>query len=70
MISFFLTSGPKMHIPDGFLNVLVSLLCWAVTIALIGIAVRRTQNELGERQIPLMGIMAAFIFEVYIETEK
>ena len=62
MISFFLTSGPKMHIPDGFLNVLVSLLCWAVTIALIGIAVRRTQNELGERQIPLMGIMAAFIF--------
>jgi cobalt/nickel transport system permease protein len=29
---------------------------------LVAIAVRRTQAELGERQVPLMGIMAAFIF--------
>lgn len=62
MLPLFVTSGPKMHIPDGFLNVFVSLTCWAITVVLIGIAVRRTQDELGERQIPLMGIMAAFIF--------
>jgi cobalt/nickel transport system permease protein len=51
-----------MHIPDGFLNLAISVIFWLVTIALLAIATRRTQNELGERQIPLMGIMAAFIF--------
>jgi cobalt/nickel transport system permease protein len=29
---------------------------------MIAIAVRQTRNQLGERQVPLMGIMAAFIF--------
>lgn len=52
----------ELHIPDGFLSLIVSAICWLLSIILIGIALRRTQNELGERQIPLMGIMAAFIF--------
>jgi cobalt/nickel transport system permease protein len=51
-----------LHIPDGFLSLAISVIFWLVTIALLAIATRRTQNELGERQIPLMGIMAAFIF--------
>jgi cobalt/nickel transport system permease protein len=51
-----------LHIPDGFLNLPISLLCWAITAALVGLAVRRTQGLLGERQVPLMGVMAAFIF--------
>ena len=55
-------SPAPLHIPDGFLNVFISILFWALTIILVGIAVRRTQNTLKERQIPLMGIMAAFIF--------
>jgi cobalt/nickel transport system permease protein len=53
---------PLLHIPDGFLNITVSVLCWIITIVLLGIAVQRTQAELGERQAPFMGIMAAFIF--------
>jgi cobalt/nickel transport system permease protein len=52
----------QLHIPDGFLSLPISLLFWAVTILLIAIAARRTQGELGERQVPLMGVMAAFIF--------
>jgi len=51
-----------MHIPDGFLNLLVSAFCWLITVALDGIAISRTNKSLGERQVPLMGIMAAFIF--------
>ncbi|MBN1220559.1 MAG: PDGLE domain-containing protein [Anaerolineae bacterium] len=51
-----------MHIPDGFLSLVISVILWIVTIALLVVATRRTQNALGERQIPLMGIMAAFIF--------
>jgi cobalt/nickel transport system permease protein len=51
-----------MHIPDGFLTLFVSLFCWAITISLLAIAIRKTNHELGEKQVPLMGIMAAFIF--------
>jgi cobalt/nickel transport system permease protein len=51
-----------LHIPDGFLGLGVALLCWLVTIVLLAMAVRRTQHTLGERQVPFMGIMAAFIF--------
>ncbi|MEN9936447.1 MAG: hypothetical protein RLZZ387_3026 [Chloroflexota bacterium] len=54
--------GLTLHIPDGFLNLAVSLICWVLTIGLLGLAVRQTQEELGERQVPLMGVMAAFIF--------
>jgi cobalt/nickel transport system permease protein len=53
---------PALHIPDGFLSLAISLVFWAITIMLLAVAVRRTNNELGERQIPLMGVMAAFIF--------
>lgn len=53
---------PELHIPDGFLSLAIALLCWLLTIALLALAVRRTQHELGERQVPLMGVMAAFIF--------
>ncbi len=53
---------PALHIPDGFLNLAISIIFWIVTVILLAIATRRTQNALGERQIPLMGVMAAFIF--------
>ncbi|MGC8878492.1 MAG: energy-coupling factor ABC transporter permease [Anaerolineae bacterium] len=53
---------PRMHIPDGFLSVPVALIFWAITVVLLLIAVRKTRQQLGERQIPLMGVMAAFIF--------
>ncbi len=53
---------PRMHIPDGFLSVPVALIFWVITVVLLLIAVRKTQQQLGERQIPLMGVMAAFIF--------
>lgn len=53
---------PALHIPDGFLSLVISLIFWLATAALIGLAARRTRGQLGERQVPLMGIMAAFIF--------
>jgi cobalt/nickel transport system permease protein len=56
------SDSPAMHIPDGFLSLTISLLCWAAALVLLAVAVRRSQAALGERQIPLMGVMAAFIF--------
>lgn len=51
-----------MHIPDGFLSVFISLLAWAVSIILVGYALRRVGRDLGERQVPMMGVLAAAIF--------
>lgn len=52
---------PALHIPDGFLNLPISFIFWAITIVLVGVALRGSRN-LNERQLPLMGVMAAFIF--------
>lgn len=51
-----------MHIPDGFLSVLVSIIFWIISIVLIGIALKKTSSTLGDKQVPLMGVMAAAIF--------
>jgi len=51
-----------MHIPDGFLSVTVSLLCWALSLVAIAYALRRANHDLGERQVPVMGVLAACIF--------
>jgi cobalt/nickel transport system permease protein len=51
-----------LHIPDGFLNLVISLIFWALTVISVGLAISKTNKALGEKQVPLMGIMAAFIF--------
>ena len=55
-------SPVPMHIPDGFLSVAVSLLCWALSLVAIAYALRRANRVLGEKQVPLMGVLAACIF--------
>jgi cobalt/nickel transport system permease protein len=57
----FLKPQP-LHIPDGMLSPVISIVFWIISAIFIYIAVRKTQSGLGERQIPLMGVMAAFIF--------
>jgi len=57
-----LYSPQPMHIPDGFLILYVSAICWVITALTISAAVSRTNKSLGEKQVPLMGVMAAFIF--------
>jgi cobalt/nickel transport system permease protein len=51
-----------MHIPDGFLSTAVSLVLWIVSVVLIGYALKRVGQDLGERQVPLMGVLAAAVF--------
>ena len=57
-----LYSPEPLHIPDGFLSFTVSIVCWVISAITISMAVSRSNKSLGERQIPLMGVMAAFIF--------
>lgn len=51
-----------MHIPDGFLSVGVSVIFWVLSIAFILTALRRVNRELGEREVAVMGVLAAAIF--------
>ena len=55
-------SPEPLHIPDGFLSFTVSIVCWVITVITLSVAISRSNKSLGERQVPLMGVMAAFIF--------
>ena len=57
-----LYSPAPMHIPDGFLSTLVSVVFWGISIIAVAYALRRVGADLGERQVPLMGVLAAAIF--------
>ena len=52
----------QLHAPDGFLSIPVAAVMWIVTIAVLAVAVRRTNATLDEKAVPLLGVMAAFIF--------
>jgi cobalt/nickel transport system permease protein len=51
-----------MHIPDGFLSVPVSIVFWILSLLVVGYALKRVGADLGERQVPIMGVLAAAIF--------
>lgn len=51
-----------MHVPDGFLSVTISIILWIISIVILAIALRKVKYELGDREVPLMGVLAAAIF--------
>jgi cobalt/nickel transport system permease protein len=53
-----------MHIPDGFFNAATSVGAGAVTAGTLGVGVRKAAADLGDRQAPLAGLVAAFVFAV------
>lgn len=55
-------SPVRMHIPDGFLSLVVSLLCWLVAAGGIAVALRQTRRMGGAMPLPMMGVLGAAIF--------
>ncbi len=51
-----------MHIPDGFVSAPVAAAGCVVAAGCIAYAVKTTNKKLGEKEVPLMGVLAAFIF--------
>ena len=51
-----------MHIPDGFLTPVTYATTYAVSTGAIGFGLREARKKLVEKHVPLMGILAAFIF--------
>jgi cobalt/nickel transport system permease protein len=53
-----------VHIPDGFINAPTSLAAGAVAAGGVGVSLRRAAQTLQEKQAPLAGLVAAYIFAV------
>ena len=53
-----------MHVPDGFIDIPVSIATGAIAVAGIGVCLRGARNELDDRTAPLAGLVASFIFAV------
>ena len=62
MESRVLLSPVELHIPDGFLSILVSIALWIISIVFVSYALKRVGKDVGEHQVPLMGVLAAAIF--------
>jgi cobalt/nickel transport system permease protein len=53
-----------VHIPDGFINAGTSVAAGVVSAGGLAVCVRRSRDTLAEKQVPLAGLTAAFIFAV------
>jgi len=51
-----------MHIPDGFLSNGINAATFVVSAGVCAYGVTRVNRHLGEKEVPLMGVTAAFIF--------
>jgi cobalt/nickel transport system permease protein len=51
-----------MHIPDGFINAGTSLGAGMVSAGGLSVAARRASASLEDKQVPLAGLVAAFVF--------
>jgi len=51
-----------MHLPDGFLDAKTVLLSSGAAAAGVGIALRQVRSSLEPRQMPMLGLAAAFVF--------
>ncbi len=53
-----------MHIPDGFIDGPTSIGAGVVATGAVAVCVRRAGTTLDERQVPVVGLTAAFVFAV------
>ncbi len=53
---------PKLHIPDGFVNLPFSALFGLLAIAFVAISLKGAAKTLDDRTTPLAGLTAVFIF--------
>ena len=51
-----------MHIPDGFLSHGLNAATFVISAGACAYGVKRVNRSFGEREVPLMGVTAAFVF--------
>src|SRR5918996_1674022 len=53
-----------MHIPDGFINAGTSAGAAVIAAGGVSVAVKKTSHYMEDKQVPLAGLTAAFVFAV------
>lgn len=53
-----------MHIPDGFINAGVAAAADVIAVGGVGVALKKATDTMEEKQAPLAGLVAAFVFAV------
>jgi cobalt/nickel transport system permease protein len=53
-----------MHVPDGFIDGPTSIAAGMIALALVAWCLRMTAKTLDEREVPIVGLVAAFVFAV------
>ncbi len=53
-----------MHLPDGFLTPAVWVPLWAIAAGALALSTWRVNRRLEDRHVPLLGVLAAFVFAV------
>ena len=53
-----------MHIPDGFIPLLQTIIYWIIALVFIALALRWARMELSEEKIPIVAVLAAAIFAI------
>ncbi len=53
-----------MHIPDGFINTGVAVAADVVAVGGVGVAMKKAADTMEDKQAPLAGLVAAFVFAV------
>jgi cobalt/nickel transport system permease protein len=53
-----------MHIPDGFIDAPTSVAAGAVAVGVLGVSLRKSGEMMEDKEAPLAGLVAAFIFAV------
>jgi cobalt/nickel transport system permease protein len=53
-----------MHIPDGFINAGVSAVAGVAAAGGVGVSLKQASKTMEDRQAPLAGLVAAFVFAV------
>lgn len=51
-----------MHIPDGFVSGAINLAAAGASVGVVGYALRRAGKDLDQKKVPLLGVVAAFLF--------
>jgi len=59
---YFSKKGGKMHIPDGFLSTPTWVSTWVISLGALSVCLKKLRQLLTDKLVPLMGVMAAFIF--------
>ena len=51
-----------MHMADALISPIVGGTMWIATVAVAAYSVKKVENEMDEKKIPLMGVLGAFVF--------